>query len=79
VAIPRFGSVGTLRQALRDFQKNPAAYRPEPQTQEVVLERLFHKGDGKAAQRVAAAVLDALNGAMAVRAKDDSLAGVSFP
>ncbi len=52
VAIPQFGSVVSLRQALRDFCTNPDRFLPSPEIRQVALERFFYSGDGGAASRV---------------------------
>jgi len=52
VAIPQFGSVVSLRRALRDFYSSPDRYLPSPEIRQVALERLFYCGDGGAASRI---------------------------
>jgi surface carbohydrate biosynthesis protein (TIGR04326 family) len=56
VAIPQFGSVDHLREALRKYQANPRAFLPDPENQQRVFERLFSPGDGKAASRMAQSI-----------------------
>lgn len=56
VAIPQFGSVTSLRNALQEFRSDPSRMSPGKQARELVLERLFYRGDGGAALRVAVAV-----------------------
>ncbi len=60
VAIPQFGSVALLRDALRAFQANPGRFTPTAESRRQVLEQLFHQRDGKSAQRVSEAVVGAL-------------------
>ena len=57
VTIPQFGSVGHLREALREFQTNPRAFLPNPEGRQQVFERLFYPGDGKAANRIAQSIV----------------------
>ncbi len=51
-AIPQFGSVAKLRDALREFSKNPVQYFPSLEMRQYALERLFYRGDGCAAKRI---------------------------
>ena len=51
--IPQFRSVVSLRRALRDFQADPSRFLPEMETRQGVVERLFFRGDGGAAKRIA--------------------------
>lgn len=53
VAIPQFGKVDHLREALREYQANPQAFLPDSESRQRVFERLFSPGDGKAASRMA--------------------------
>jgi surface carbohydrate biosynthesis protein (TIGR04326 family) len=53
VAIPQFGTVDQLREALCQYQANPRAFRPDSKGRQLVFERLFSPGDGKAARRMA--------------------------
>jgi hypothetical protein len=53
VAIPRFGSVVSLRKALQDFSFEPRRFLPSPENRQCVFERLFYRGDGGAATRIA--------------------------
>jgi hypothetical protein len=57
VAIPQFGSVAHLRAALRQYQTNPRAFLPTPESRQQVFERLFSPGNGKAASRMAQAIM----------------------
>ncbi len=61
VAIPQFGSVVSLRQALLDFRADPGSFIPGAKGRQLALERLFYRGDGHAAQRVSEAVLKSLH------------------
>jgi surface carbohydrate biosynthesis protein (TIGR04326 family) len=56
VAIPQFGTVAHLREALREYQVNPRAFLPDSESRQRVLERLFSPGDGKAASRMAISI-----------------------
>ena len=51
--IPRFGSPSKLREALMNFKSNRECSVPNMETRKNVLERLFYKGDGGAAGRMA--------------------------
>jgi surface carbohydrate biosynthesis protein (TIGR04326 family) len=55
--IPQFGSVDHLREALREFQSNPRAFLPSPESRQQVFERLFYPGDGQAANRMAQSIV----------------------
>jgi hypothetical protein len=55
--IPQFASVARLRDALRRYQTDPGAFLPDPESQERVFARLFYPGDGKAASRIAQAIM----------------------
>jgi hypothetical protein len=57
VAIPQFGSVGHLREALGEYQTNPRAFLPNPESRQKVFERLFSPGDGQAANRMAQSIV----------------------
>ena len=57
VTIPQFGSVGHLREALREYQTNPRAFLPNPGSRQQVFERLFYPGDGQAANRMAQSIM----------------------
>lgn len=52
-AIPQFGTVAHLREALHRFQANPEPFLPDSESRQRVFERLFSPGDGKAASRMA--------------------------
>jgi surface carbohydrate biosynthesis protein (TIGR04326 family) len=56
VPIPQFGSVASLSDALREFQADPGRFSPTRDMRQLVLERLFYRGDGGAALRVVVAV-----------------------
>jgi len=51
--IPRFFSVSSLRQALLEFRADPRKFLPTAAARQIALERLFHTGDGGAADRIA--------------------------
>jgi surface carbohydrate biosynthesis protein (TIGR04326 family) len=53
IAVPQFGSVQKLREALVRFCAQPDVYRPETMARREVAERLFHPADGRAAERIA--------------------------
>jgi surface carbohydrate biosynthesis protein (TIGR04326 family) len=57
VTIPQFGSVDHLREALCEYQTNPRAFLPNPETRQQVFERLFSPGDGEAASRIAQTII----------------------
>ncbi len=52
-AIPQFGTVDQLREALRQYQANPLAFLPDSESRQRAFERLFSPGDGQAASRMA--------------------------
>ena len=52
-AVPQFSSTDGLRQALKDFQENPKAFQPELSVRKDACEKLFFRGDGLAAARIA--------------------------
>jgi surface carbohydrate biosynthesis protein (TIGR04326 family) len=54
--IPQFFSVAGLKEALRHFQADPRAFIPLAEARGAVLERLFYRGDGQAAARIAAII-----------------------
>lgn len=54
-AVLAFSSVDRLREAIQDFVCQPKQFLPGVQTRQLVLDRLFYPGDGRAAQRIAAA------------------------
>lgn len=71
VAIPQFGSVASLREALRDFRAEPSRFLPGAETRQLVLERLFYLGDGEAAKRIADVILELLSsGVEGVKVED---------
>lgn len=51
--VPRFSSVPALRRALEGFRAEPARFPPSLELRRRALERLFFKGDGGAARRMA--------------------------
>lgn len=53
VAIPQFGTVDHLREALCEYKANPRAFLPDSKSRQLVFERLFSPGDDKAASRMA--------------------------
>ncbi len=53
VAIPQLGSVEALRRALVAFRADPASFLPTASVRNTALERLFYRGDGQGAERVA--------------------------
>jgi surface carbohydrate biosynthesis protein (TIGR04326 family) len=55
-AIPQFGTVDHLREALRQYQANPRAFLPDSESRQRVFERLFSPGDGQAASRMAISI-----------------------
>lgn len=52
--VPRFGSAAELRRLLERFRADPGPFQPALELRRRVLERLFHRGDGGAAKRIAA-------------------------
>lgn len=59
-AIPQYGSVSCLRQAIEAFRSDPARFTPSLESREAVLERLYFAGDGRAAERVATVIRSAV-------------------
>lgn len=57
--IPRFFSVSSLRQALLEFRADPGKFLPTSAERHIALERLFYKGDGRAADRIASVLTQA--------------------
>lgn len=55
VAIPRFGSVASLREALRDFHADPSRFLPGVEARQLALKQLFYQGDGGGVRRIAIA------------------------
>jgi hypothetical protein len=53
VDLPRFASPNALRDALAHFAKDPARFQPTMELRRRALERLFFRGDGQAARRIA--------------------------
>jgi surface carbohydrate biosynthesis protein (TIGR04326 family) len=51
--IPQFSSVAGLKEALQRFQADPEAFLLSGEARRAVLERLFYRGDGQAATRIA--------------------------
>lgn len=51
--VARFSSVPALRAALEEFRADPARFAPAVELRRRVLERLFFRGDGRAAARMA--------------------------
>jgi hypothetical protein len=51
-AIPRFGSVDLLREAILSYRSDPMRYVPDESARNLVLSRLFHRADGQAATRI---------------------------
>jgi surface carbohydrate biosynthesis protein (TIGR04326 family) len=56
VSIPQFRSVGSLREALRDFQADPCSFFPGAEIRKLALQRLFFLGDGMSGARIAGVV-----------------------
>lgn len=52
--IPQFGTVASLRNALREFLADPTKFYPPAKARAQALEKLFYKADGGAAKRAAA-------------------------
>lgn len=59
LSIPRFFSVSSLRQALLEFRADPGKFLPTSAERQIALERLFYKGDGRAADRIASVLTQA--------------------
>lgn len=55
-AVPQFSSTDGLRQAMKDFQENPKAFQPDLPIRKEACEKLFFRGDGQAAGRIAEAL-----------------------
>lgn len=59
-AIPQFGSVTHLRNALREFQADPGRFLPSPEARERARARLFVHEAGNSGVRIAGAVREML-------------------
>lgn len=51
--VPQFSSTDGLRQAMKGFQENPKSFQPDLQARKEACEKLFFRGDGLAAARIA--------------------------
>jgi hypothetical protein len=60
--IPQFFSVASLKAALREFQADSRPFIPREEARREVLERLFYRGDGQAAVRIAGLIKDFMSG-----------------
>jgi surface carbohydrate biosynthesis protein (TIGR04326 family) len=59
--IPQFFSVASLKESLQRFLTNPEAFIPSVKARQIVLERLFYRGDGQAAARIAGLIKDLMS------------------
>ena len=60
VDVPRFASPSSLRAALVEFKKDSSRFQPGLELRRQALERLFFRGDGQAAARMAEKIKDLL-------------------
>jgi hypothetical protein len=60
-AIPQFFTTAGLREALRRFQTAPEDFIPSVKARQAVLQRLFYRGDGQAAARIAGVIKELMS------------------